>query len=270
MAARALWKAVLKIGRTPIPVRLYSAVQDRDTHFHMLHGKDQERVHERMRRADNNEIVEHADARSGYVLDSGETVLLAKDEIKKLAPEPSRDIALVHCAHRDDIPMAAFARPYWLGPDGDSAAYFALAEALTKLDRVAVSEWVLRGKHHYGALSARDGYLMLVELRSADQWLDSKGLQTPDGPAESSREVAMAEQLIEGLDGTFDHASFHDSYREEVQKLVEAKAKGRKLPKQRAPRKAPERSLGDALTASLAALKKAKPQAREHKERKSA
>ena len=70
--------------------------------------------------------------------------------------------------------MAAFSRPYWLGPDGGDAvaeSYFALADALG--DRMAVCEWVLRGKHHFGAITEQDGYLMLVELHSADEWLDT-------------------------------------------------------------------------------------------------
>ena len=33
MAARAIWKGILKIGAAKIPVKLYSAVTDRTVHF---------------------------------------------------------------------------------------------------------------------------------------------------------------------------------------------------------------------------------------------
>jgi hypothetical protein len=36
VAARAIWKGVLKIGTNKVPVKLYSAVQDRSVHFHIL------------------------------------------------------------------------------------------------------------------------------------------------------------------------------------------------------------------------------------------
>src|SRR6185369_8184865 len=35
MAARAMWKGELKLGTTKVPVKLYSAVQDRTVRFHV-------------------------------------------------------------------------------------------------------------------------------------------------------------------------------------------------------------------------------------------
>lgn len=272
MAPRALWKAVLKVGSASVPVRMYSAVQDRTTRFHLLHESDHVRVHERMRRVDDETTVEPADARSGYTLESGEVVLLDKKAQVSLQPKPSRDIDVTQCVSMDKLPLAAFARPYWLGPDGaDTEGYFALAEALAQSKRLAVCEWVMRNKHHFGVVCPREGRLMLVELRSADQWLDTRGVKTPQASELNAREVSMAEQLIGGLEGEFDHAKFHDSYREQVAALVEAKAHGRKLPKARAPRRAPAaHSLADALNQSLRALKKPGNTARTNKERKSA
>jgi DNA end-binding protein Ku len=126
----------------------------------------------------------------------------------------------------------------------------------------------MRNKHHFGALCARDGRLMLVELRSADQWLDVKGLPAPSG-AMNPREVSLAEQLIAGLEGEFDHAAFHDTYREGVQKLIETKARGGRVPKAKPEKKrAAPSSLSAALSASLKAMKK--PQHHTSKEKKSA
>jgi len=268
MAARALWKAVVKLGKLSVPVRMYSAVQDRDTHFHLVHVADKVRVHERLRRADDGELVEREQTHSGYTLETGEMVLLDRDELRSLAPKPSRDISVLHSVPMGRLPLSAYLRPYWLGPDGDEDAYFALAQALEAAGRAAISEWVMRGKHHYGALCARDGFLMLIELSSADQWLDVRGLKPSEGTKLEAREKQMAEQLIAGLAGAFEHERFHDAYREQVAALVEAKARGRKLPGARAPARRPkERSLQDALDASLRALKKS---GSHDKERKSA
>jgi len=48
VAARAIWKGVLKFGSAAVPVKVYSAVQDRDIHFHLLHDQDQVRLEQRM------------------------------------------------------------------------------------------------------------------------------------------------------------------------------------------------------------------------------
>jgi DNA end-binding protein Ku len=271
MAARALWKAVLKIGGGALPVRMYSAVQEQTTHFHMLHAKDRERVHERMRRSDDDSIVERAEAHSGYTLDSGELVLMDRAEVKKLAPKPSRDISLLHVVAVGALPMAAYSRPYWLGPDGDEASYFALAEALRAAGQQAIMSWVLRDHQHFGALTEHEGRLQLVELHSSDRWLDSRGIKNPEAASANARELALAEQLIEGLDAPFDHASFHDHYREQVAELVQTKARGGKVKKARAVQpSAPNTSLRDALNQSLRALKHKTPVRGQAQERRSA
>ena len=40
MAARAIWKGELQIGKHPVGVKLYSAIEDRSIHFRLLHEKD--------------------------------------------------------------------------------------------------------------------------------------------------------------------------------------------------------------------------------------
>ena len=255
----------MSIGSKPVPVRMYSAAQDHTIHFHLLHAKDHVRVHERMRRADDERVVEHSEARTGYVLESGDLVLPERAELAKLAPKPSRSIELLQCVDPSALPLAAFARPYWLGPDGDKKAYFALAQALAEREQLAIVEWVSRGKHHFGALSEYQGRLMLVELRSSDQWLALDQLDAPEGRGLDERELQLAEQLITGLEQPFDLSAFHDEHRERVQALLDTKARGGKVKKARAPRRTETSgSLSSALSASLRALKK------DEKERKSA
>jgi non-homologous end joining protein Ku len=44
MAARAIWKGVIRIGTLSVPVKLYSAIQDRKVHFRLLHKTDHQPV----------------------------------------------------------------------------------------------------------------------------------------------------------------------------------------------------------------------------------
>ena len=43
-----MWQAQLAIGKHRIGVRMYAAVEDRDLHLHLLHGKDGTRVRQRL------------------------------------------------------------------------------------------------------------------------------------------------------------------------------------------------------------------------------
>jgi DNA end-binding protein Ku len=162
-----------------------------------------------------------------------------------------------------------------LGPDGDTPTYFALAQSLERSEQQAIVEWVMRGRHHFGALQGRAGHLALIDLRSADEWVDPASFELPEGRPLDKREHGMAEQLIDALAGEFDYASFHDEYRARVQALIDAKAKGVHAPRRRSkqPERAATASLASALSASLRSVNLTATRARSHaptKERKSA
>ena len=40
MTVRAMWKGVLRVADASMPIKLYSAVQDHDIHFRLLHRTD--------------------------------------------------------------------------------------------------------------------------------------------------------------------------------------------------------------------------------------
>jgi DNA end-binding protein Ku len=97
--------------------------------------------------------------------------------------------------------------------------------------------------------------LLLFTLRNTEEVLSARELPEPGRPADS-RELKMAEQLVNALEGEFHAEDYHDEYRERLQHFLEQKAKGR-APKLRAvPRKKTPESLMTSLEASLKALKK--------------
>ena len=67
----------------------------------------------------------------------------------------------------------------------------------------------------------------------------------------SAKEVALATQLIKQLAGPFKPQEFHDTYRENVEKLIEQKKKGEKITTTAKPKKAKVIDLMEALKKSL-------------------
>lgn len=259
MAARAIWKGVVRIGDEALPVKLYSAVEDHDVHFHLLHDADLERVRQHMVNPETNAEVPREQIQKGYPVDSGTFVVVTKEELASTAPEPSRDIEITRCVPSAAVPEAWYARPYYLGPDnGHSSAYFALAQALRDADRTAIARWVMRGRPYQGALRAHGNYLVLISLHHTGEVADVRELQAPRGREFDKRELQLAEQLVSALAGDFDASAFHDEHRERVLELIEQKAKGKKVPKQRIKplRRAEPEKLTNALAASLASVRK--------------
>ncbi len=258
MAARAIWKGILKIGGTKIPVKLYSAVADRTVRFHVLDDRHLMRIKQHMVDADTGEEVSNDKIQKGYELEPGRFVILSDEELESLKPEPSREIEISEFVPPEQISQQWYERPYYLAPDGDQKNYFALAEALTNREVAGVAHWVMRNKSYVGVLRAEDGYLFLVTLRNAGEVISARDLPKPAGPAPTAKELAMAKTLVSMLAGEFNSADYKDEYRQRVMDFIERKAKG-KAPRLRAVKtRAKTGSLDTILAKSLESLKKGK------------
>jgi DNA end-binding protein Ku len=256
VSARAIWKGVIRVDDLALPVKLYSALEDRQVRFHLLHATDGERVKQRMVHSATGKEVPAEEVRKGFEAEPGVFVLLAEEELAGLEPESSRDIEITRFVAPEVLAHPWYRRPYYLGPDGDREGYFALAEALRRTGKEGVARWVMRKKRYLGALRPVGTHLLLVSLRHADEVISADQLEPPAGRALDPRERKMAEQLVAALEGSFEPGEFHDEYRARVLELIEAKAKGRKVPAKRAPRRPKAAPLAQALEASLRAVRK--------------
>jgi DNA end-binding protein Ku len=258
MAARAIWKGELKLGTTKIPVKLYSAVIDRTVHFHILDEKHLMRVKQHMVSPDSGDEVATEEIQKGYEIEPGRFVVVTNEELEQLEPKPSREIEIAEFVPPEAVSQQWYERPYYLAPDGDQKAYFALVEALKNRNREGIAHWVMRKKHYVGALRAEGDYLVLVTLRNAEEVISAKDLPKPAGRAPTQKELTMAKQLIGMLEDEFNAADYKDEYRERVMEFIEKKAKG-KAPRLRAvkTRRKPS-SLDSVLEKSLQALRKEK------------
>jgi DNA end-binding protein Ku len=255
MAARAIWKGVIQVGTQQVPVKLYSAVEDRSVHFGLLDANSGKPVKQQLVNPRSNEVVEYANVQRGYKIDDG-YVVLHRDELEALTPASTRDITISRFVTPQKLGAEWYVRPYFLGPDGDDELYFSLATALADERQEGVAHWVMRRKEYVGALREHEGYLLLITLRHAEEVIVREKLPVPEGRAHSAKELQMAEQLVLGFSDEFDPHQYRDEYRDRVLSFVAAKAQG-KTPRLRTMRpKSTEANLHDALAKSLSVMKK--------------
>ena len=258
MAARAIWKGDLKLNSTRVPVKLYSAVQDKTVRFHILDERSKTRVKQHMIDPDSGDEVDNEEVRKGFEVEPGTFVVLDAKDLESLEPEASRDIDVEKFVPKDAIPPEYYDRPYYLGPDGDQVAYFALVEALKNKEKEGIARWVMRKREYIGALGAEDDHLLMFTLRNSEEVLSAKDLPRPAGRAPDKRELAMAKQLVDLLKGEFDPKEYKDEYRNRVEEFVEKKAKGRKPKLRLVKSKKQPASLDKVLAKSIESLKKEK------------
>lgn len=258
MVARAIWKGELKIGTAKVPVKLYSAVVDRTVHFHILDDKHLMRVKQHMVNPDSGEEVTNEEVQKAYEIEPGKFVIITNEDLESLEPKPSREIEITEFVPPEAISQQWYERPYYLAPDGDEKAYFALSEALHSREREGIARWVMRNKAYVGALRAEGDYLLLVTLRNAEEVISARDLPKPAGRAPTQKELDMAKQLVGLLEGEFNADDYKDEYRERVMEFIEHKAKG-KAPRLRAVKsKRRAASLDTVLEKSLRSLRKEK------------
>lgn len=261
MTARAIWKAHLRFGAVDVPVKLYSAVQDRTVHFRLLDAKRHEPVRQHMVDPATGDVVAPAEVRRAFESDDGALVMLDEKALDALEPAPSRDIDVARFVPAKAITHEWYDRPYFLGPDGEAGAYFALARALREREAEGVARWVMRGREYVGALRAEGDYLTLITLRHAGEVVPASALPAPAGRPLAEREVDMAKQLVAAMEDPFDITDYHDEYRERVRELMEARAAGKVVKFPRARARKTEASLTDVLERSLKATEKERKRA---------
>lgn len=256
--ARAIWKGELSLGRQPLGVKFYSAIEDRSVHFHLLHEKDKAPVEQHIVRKDTGEDVSKEAMRKAFSVGANTAVILEPDELEKLVPAESREIELLRFVPPAALGDQWYERPYFLGPDGDEDAYFAFGEALARKEVIGIARWVMRKKRYLGAVSVVDGYLVMTTLRRAEQVLSFSGVEPAKSAKPLANELKLAEQLVKSIVADFDPRQWQNEYRERLCKLIAAKARGEKVTPVRAKKKRAAANLADSLKASIAAAKEKK------------
>lgn len=256
--SRAIWKGRLLLGKQQVPVKMYSAIEDRKIRFQLLHAKDHAPVEQHIVRKDDGEEVPKESQRKAYPLSRDIAVILEPEELEQLEPAASRDIELCRFVPKTVLSDQWYDRPYALGPDGDEESYFALVSALERQGVIGIARWVMRKKQYVGALGLADGYLTMATLRRAEQVLSFSGIEPAKAAAPQVSELKLAEQLVASITGDFEPQLWENEYRKRVLELIAAKSRSEHLEPIKPKRRAEQGSLADALKASISAARQKK------------
>ena len=254
---RSMWKGAISFGLVTIPVKLYTATEQRDVSFRQVHVKDGGRIHFRRVCSIDDAEVPFSDVAKGYELPDGEMVVLTDEDFAHLPLPTARSIEVLNFSPAEQVDPILWNRSYYVEPESAGIrAYVLLHEALDRTGKVAVTKVALRQRESLATLRTRDGLLVLETMLWPDE------VRVPDFAFLDqdidvrAQELRMATSLIDSMTEDFEPDEFHDSYREALQELVEAKVEGRDVTPSPEPAPAEPASLLDALQASLDAATK--------------
>jgi DNA end-binding protein Ku len=256
--ARSIWTGALAFGLVNVPVKLFSAVEDKGVHFHQFQEGTGRRVHNKRVAEGTDDEVAYEDIVKGYEVRKGEYVMVTPDELATLDPDRSRTIDLEDVVDLDDVDPVHFDRTYYLAPANEAAAkpYALLHRALKDAGRAGIARFVMRDKQYLAAVRPTEDLLVVETMHFPDEVRDPAGIDEVgllDGVSLSARERRMADQLLEVLSADWDPGKYKDTHREQVLELIEAKDAGEELVVEEAPERPAVTDLMAALEASVKA-----------------
>lgn len=252
MAAIA-WKGFVSFGLVTFPVRLFAAARAQHVQFHMLHRKDLSRVKEVWYCAEENEPIDRDEIVKGYEASKGKYVVVDDDELKQIAPATAAAMEILQFVRDDEVDPIYFETSYYVAPEAAAAKPYELfAQALEQTKYHAIGKLAMHGREHIVLIRARSGSMVLHTLFYPNE-LHEASRVTGKATKLSAKEMELAKSLVRHLAAPFKPSTLHDSYRENVERLIQQKQKGEKISAVAKPKKAPVVDIMEALKQSLAA-----------------
>jgi DNA end-binding protein Ku len=228
---QAIWKGTISFGMVTIPIKVYSATEEKDISFRQVHTEDGGRIRYRRVCEKDGQEVPYSDIGRGYELADGRMMILTSEDFAQLPLPTAKSIEVLEFVPIDEVDPLYFAKAYYLAADGPGAKpYVLLRDALTSTRQCALVKVAIRTRETLALLREKDGALVLQTMLWPDE-VRSSEFAVPDSDVTvRDQERAMAEAYIATLEAEFDPTRYRSEYRQALEELVEAKASGLEPP----------------------------------------
>jgi DNA end-binding protein Ku len=230
--ARSIWTGAIGFGLVHVPIRLFSATEDKNVHFHQLQEGTGKRIHNQ-RVTDAGDEVAYDDVVRGYEVSRGKYVTLTDEELAAAEPERSKTIDIESFVDLHEIDPIFFQKTYYVFPDDRAEAakpFVLLRRALADTERIAIGRFVMREREYLVAIRPYGDVLALETMFFPDEIRDPKKVSdVPKNVRVADREVEMAERLIDSLTTKWEPSHYHDTHRERLLDVIKRKSKGEEI-----------------------------------------
>jgi DNA end-binding protein Ku len=258
---RPIWKGSISFGLISIPVKLFSAVENKSLKFHLLHDEDGGRIKYKRECAKCGKDVDWGDIVKGYEYSKDHYVTFTDEELESVEVDSIKAIDVVSFVPLTDIDPIYFDKTYYVIPEPSGLkAYKLLSEALEAEGQVGVAKVALRDKEHLSTIRLKDDVFVLETMHWPDEIREPEFEELSKKVEVRDQEVKMARQLIQQLSDEFKPDQFEDEYRVKLQELAERKVEGQEVTVAAEPEEepAPVVDIMEALKASVDEAKKRK------------
>ena len=230
--ARPIWTGSLSFGLLNIPIQLMPGERRTDLSFRMLDSRTKDPVRYERVNAETGEEVPWKEIVKAYEYDKGSYVVLEPSDIAEAASDNKEMIALEAFVDQAAISPAYLEKPYLLVPGKKAEkGYVLLREVLKKSRRVGVGRVVIRTREYLSMVIPQGDALMLILMRFPQELVDPAEYKIPEGGAAkwkiSSREMQMAQTLLESMAEEWKPDDYKDEFRERLGAVIKRRIKAK-------------------------------------------
>jgi DNA end-binding protein Ku len=262
---RTTWNGSLTFGLVTIPVGLAPATKpaarQSDVSFRLLHRECLTPIKQKRWCPKHDREVGPDELVKGWEITKGQFVVVEEQELEALEQhDDSRSIDVSQFVPLTEVDPIWLDRTYFLVPASAPAQrrpYRLLLQAMREAGVGAIGRFVRSGRESLCLVRPRGEALVLETLFLAEDVYSQAEIEEAVEATEVKKtELSLAQQLIDGLAGSFDPAALTSGYRQDLRALLEAKLRGEEIAvPEPVAEKAPVIDLMEALKASVAAAK---------------
>jgi DNA end-binding protein Ku len=249
--ATSIWKGHLTFGLVSFPVRLFTAARSESISFNQLHKEDNSRIKQVIYCQTEDKPIPRNEIVKGYEYEKGKYVVIDDEDIKKVAPKTAKVMEIQEFVKADDVDPVFLESSYYMAPDeGGEKPYSLLFAAMRETKYFGIAKIAMHNREHVVVLRPGDKGMVLHTMYYADEVRRSEEFRT-DASSLKDKELALAKMLVESLAGEFEPEKYHDAYRDNLRKMIEAKVEGHKVVETPESHVAPVIDIMEALKKSL-------------------
>jgi len=254
--ASSVWKGHLTFGLVSFPIRLFSAARSETISFNLLHKEDHSRIKQMVYCQAEDKPVPRSELVKGYEYEKDHYVEIDEEDIKKVAPKTAKVMEILEFVKADQVDPIYLESSYYVAPDeGGEKPYALLFQALRESKYYALAKVAMHNREHIIVLRPGAKGILSHTMYYTDEIRHVEEFRT-DTRLVKDKELDMAKMLISSLEAEFEPQKYHDEYRENLQKMIEAKVEGKNVVATPSAHIAPVIDIMEALKKSLAEKKK--------------
>jgi DNA end-binding protein Ku len=226
-----VWRGSISFGLVNIPVKMFTATEDKDIRFKYIHKECHTPVKYKKTCPSCNKEVQPEDIVKGYEYEPGRFVILTEEDFESIEVKSEKTVEILDFVKLEEVDPVYFYKTYFLGPqETGGKAYTLLREALNGKQRIAVAKITIRDRESLAVIRVYNNVLVLETIFYPDEVRDSKQVPgVPENLQTTKAELDMATQLIDNLTTVFDPDKYSDTYRERLLDKINAKVEGKEF-----------------------------------------